>query len=488
MIKFGPWSPDQYDLNAPLAGEALGVLPAANSYRAWPSLSAFSAALGSVANGAFLARTVGGSYTVFAGTTTKLYKFSSATVWSDFAGATYAVPADGHWSMAQFGATLIAVNGSAADAPQSVNVDSGTVFANLGGSPPKASIVKAVGDFVFLGRTANYPTGIEWSGINDATYWTHGQRSSDIQNFPDGGFVTGITPLETGLVFQENAIRRFAQTTSRAVFNFLRVEDGQGCIAPDSLCVVNATAYFLSRAGFRKIGPDTGFVAAPIGLEVVDNWFQDSINLGRLSVIWGVEDPRRQRVFFLAPASGSTAAQMTILLCYDILLNRWTHAEITASLIFQGATPGYTLEGLDAVYPDLDAMLVSLDSPTLTGGTPYFAAFDSAFKMAFFNGTNMAATVRTSEFQAIPGKRAFVTGFRPITDAANVTGRIATRESPQGTAAWGTSADVNSQGMVPVRASGRFHRIELSIAAGEDWTHIQGVDFGPDDVVEDGER
>src|SRR3990167_9355725 len=360
MIALGPWKPDQYDLNSPLAGGALGVLPGANSYHPWPSLSAFSAALGSVANGAFLARTVGGSYTVFAGTTTKLYKFSSATVWSDFAGAVYAVPADGHWSMNQFGSTLIAVNGPTADDPQSCDIDSGSVFANLAGSPPKASIVKTVGDFVFLGHTVNYPTGVEWSSINDSTYWTHGQRSSDFQNFPDGGFTTGITSLETGLVFQENAVRRFAQTTSRAVFNFLRVEDGQGNIAPDSLCMVNATAYFLSRAGFRKIGPDTGFIAAPIGLEVVDKWFQDSINLDRLEGIWGVDDPLRQRIFFLAPARGSTAAQLTILLCYDILLNRWTHATISASLIFQGATPGYTLEGLDAIYPDLDAMGVSL--------------------------------------------------------------------------------------------------------------------------------
>src|SRR3990167_3734507 len=107
-------------------------------------------------------------------------------------------------------------------------------------------------------------------------------------------------------------------------------------------------------------------------------------------------------------------------------------------------------------------MPISLDSPALLGGTPYLAAFDSAYKMAFFNGTNMAATVQTSEFQAIPGRRAFVSGFRPITDAANVTGRVAGRESPQGAVAWAATASVNKQGLIPTRTSARLHRVEVS--------------------------
>lgn len=486
MIAFGSWAPDAYDLNSSLAGEASGVLPGANSYHPWPQLQAFSAALGSVANGAFLGRQVGGSYTVFAGTTTKLYKFSSVTTWSDFAGATYAVPGGEYWDMDQYGQHLIATNG--VDAVQFVDVDSGTAFGDLAGSPPKARIVKTVGDYLMLGRTENYPTGIEWSGLNDDTFWTHGQRSSDYQVFPDGGFVTGITSVDTGLIFQENAIRRFQQTADRSIFNFQRTEDGQGCIAPHSLVTVNATAYFVSRAGFRKAGPDTGFQSAPIGLEVVDKFFQDSINLGRMAAIWGVADPLRPRVFWLAPAAGSTSAQLSVLLCYDILANRWTHTTVMASLLFAGATPGYTLEGLDALYPSLDAMPISLDSPTLTGGAPYVAAFDSAFKMAFFNGASMPAVVQTNEFQAIPGKRTFISGYRPITDATAVTGRIAGRESPQGTVAWSVSAPATTQGMVPARMSARLHRIELSVPAGEAWTHLQGVDFADGDMTPDGQR
>lgn len=486
MIPFGEWKPDVYDLNSPQSGEASGVLPGSNSYHPWPALNAFSAAVDSAGRGALLTRTSSGTYTNAVGTATKLYKFSSATAWLDFSGTAYNLPSDERWSMAQFGPTIIAVNGN--DAPQSLDIDAGIAFANLAGSPPIARFVRSVGDFVFLGRTSNYPTGVEWSGLNDATWWTHGQRSSDYQIFPDGGYVTGITALETGLIFQENAVRRFAQTADRAIFNFAKVDDGQGCIAPDSLVSIKGTAYYLSRTGFCKIGANTGYVSVPLGLEVVDRWFQDNINLGRLPTISGSADPRRDRVFWLAPSTGTTGYQFDILICYDILLNKWTHTTVSASMLFPGATPGYTLEGLDALYPNLDAMTPSLDDASLVGGTPYLAALDSSFKMAFFNGTNQAAIVQTGEFQAIPGKRAFVSGFRPIGDPMNVTGRIATRERPQGTPSWSASASVTNEGMVPVRASARLHRVELAVAAGQSWTHLQGIDFGDGDVSPDGLR
>lgn len=341
---------------------------------------------------------------------------------------------------------------------------------------------------MFFGNTENYPTGVEWSGLNDIAYWTHGIHSSGEQQFPEGGFVTGITSLETGLIFQETAVRRFAQTGDQSIFAFARVEDAQGCIAQDSIVTLKGTSYYLGRSGFAKIGGETGFASIPLGLEITDKWFLDTINLTRLSTVQGAADPLRPRIFWLAPSSSNDTDLFDILLCYDIVLNQFTHATVSASMIFGGATPGYSLEGLDAIYPDLDAMAVSLDSPSLQGGIPYLAAFDASKKMAFFNGTNMAATVRTGEFQAVPGKRALITGFRPVGDATNIQGRLATRETLQASASWGSNGSPNAQGMIEARSSGRYHRAELSIAEDETWTHLQGVDFDPGTVMQDGDR
>lgn len=489
VMPFGKWAPDAYDLNATgLVGNAKGVLPGLNSYRPWPKLQAFSAALGGACKGGILARQTNGTYVLYAGTTDKLLKFAGATSWDDLSGATYAVPDDEFWSATQFGANVIFANGS--DNIQSGDVDAGTSFADLAGSPPKARIVKTVGDYLMLGRTSNFPTGLEWSGLNDPTFWTHGQRSSDYQQFPDGGFVTGITGLDAGMIFQEEAIRRFGAVVTNDIFEFARIEDGQGCIAPNSLAVVNGTAYFFSRAGFRKIGASTGFVSQPVGLDIVDRFFQASINTDRLAVIRGAADPLRPRIFFLAPSVGNVGDLLDVCLCYDITRDQWTHADIGASYILPAATPGYTLEDLDTLYgTDLDSDIpISLDSPILQGGVPYVAGFDSDQKLGFFNGGNMAAVVQTAEFQAIPGKRAFVQGFRAITDAAAVVGRVAARESPQGIATWTAASPIRPSGKIPVRSSGRLHRFELSIAEDASWTHLEGVDFGDGDLVAAGQR
>ena len=48
----------------------------------------------------------------------------------------------------QSGPTLFAVNVN--DAPQLIDIDSGANFAVLPGSPPRATNVKAIGDFLLL--------------------------------------------------------------------------------------------------------------------------------------------------------------------------------------------------------------------------------------------------------------------------------------------------------------------------------------------------
>jgi hypothetical protein len=485
-VPIGPWAPDAYDLNSSLAGEAKGVLPGGNAYHPWPQLIAASAALDSACLGGIAARKSDGNFVTIAGTASKLYQYATSTSWNDVSGTAYNVPSGEYWSMTQYGSVVYATNGS--DGLQAMDVDSGSAFDAASGSPPIGRIVKTVGDFLMLGRTTDYPTGIEWSALNDATFWEHGTRSSDFQLFPDGGFVTGITTLEAGLIFQENAIRRFAQTADQSVFSFAKVEDAQGLVASQSLVTRGTTSFYFGRNGFRRIGPDTGYVSQPIGLEVVDRWFQDTIDMTRLTAIQGVADPLKPRVFWLAPSQGNSSSILDVLVCYDDGLKQWTHADVSASILFATATPGISMDDLDSIYPNLDAMTITLDSPTFMGGVPYVGAFNGDFKLAYFNGSPMAAIAQTAEFQPIPGRRTFVRGFRPQTDAVNAQGRIASRERLQVAPTWTTAADMNDQGLVPQRASGRYMRAEVSIAAGEHWTSLQGVDVDDDDLVPDGAR
>src|SRR5262249_9752032 len=134
VIPFGPWLPDLPALQNPGATVATNVIPAPASYRPFPDLVAYSAALGARCQGPFAARSSAGTVFTFAGTATALYRLNG-TSWIDVtraAGGAYGCPADAFWSFAQYGDYVIAVNG--ADAAQVFNMASSSNFAALGGS------------------------------------------------------------------------------------------------------------------------------------------------------------------------------------------------------------------------------------------------------------------------------------------------------------------------------------------------------------------
>ena len=116
--------------------------------------------------GLYSARTVNGNWKIYAGTSTRLLTLSSAG-WVDVSrtgGVPYHVAGDDLWSFEQFGTKLIAVNIN--DVPQVIDIDSGTNFAALGGSPPQATNVKTIGDFLFLSGLATGTTGTSTDAVN----------------------------------------------------------------------------------------------------------------------------------------------------------------------------------------------------------------------------------------------------------------------------------------------------------------------------------
>lgn len=482
----GTWAPDRYDRNqGGLVYEAKGVLPGPTSYLPWPKLSPLSIALPTGAcKGAFAARTTAGNIKIFAGTTTALYEYVDATTWTDrtrLAGGAYAVPDGEFWSFAQFGDNLVAVN--QADDVQSIAITAGSNFAALAGSPPKARFVKTVGDQIWLGGLATAPNELRFSGRNNITFWTIGQQDSDRQVFPEGGFITGLTTRQGGLVFQEGAVNRFQLTADRSIVQFYPIQNAVGLIAPTSLIDVGALSFYLSEEGF-KMADSSGQVVA-IGSDIVDNWFRGQVNYERIYSVIGAADPVHPRVAWIFPTGSNVTAYHDHILLFDYEEKKWTHDDFDGSYIFSGATAGYTLEGLDAISGSLDALTFSLDARFLQGGSPLLAAFDGDDKLGFYTGLNSAARVTTSTLQLIPGRRALVQGCHLYGDASAATVTPSTAERPQGSFTAGSASSVNAQGFVPMRSSGRLHRFQYDTAADASWSHISGLD----PIVEaDGER
>ncbi len=498
LVPFAPWEPDKFALNAAgVSGEANGIFPAPDSRTPWPSLATTSLAAAATVRGAFAARTSDGSIVVFIGTATKLYKFAGvASPWTDVSrsvGGNYT--GTGLWSFAQFDKYVIACNG--ADANQYIDIDSGTNFAALPGSPPIARYVKTVGDFVMLMDLAS-PLGIAssgriqvaWSGVRDFDFWTFGQKSSGFATFWDGGFVQGCTSILGGLMFQKEAISRMVRRQQGLpAFDFAPILETQGTNAPASIISHEGETSFLSSDGFMTIGSDG---IRQIGFGRVDKWFLENCEPTRVSEVIGALDPVTMREMWAFPTAGNTSSLFDHIICHDKRLDEWTHAPVSTSYLFAAASPGVTLEGLDALYATLEDVPYSLDSPIWAGGAPGLFAFDGSNKMATFSGPNLAAIMQTALLQPVPGRRAFCNGFRSIGDAANATGRVAVTERSQTAQTWlGSRSMVPGSDLIPARASARYMRFEKAIAAGESWTHEQGIDFGdPGEelVTEDGER
>ena len=206
MLAFPEYAPDVSPFGEEESQIIQNVFARKDGYGPVMGPSVYSAALTSACRGYFYARNADASITVFAATSTKLYKLNNTDfTWTDVSkgGGTYSgVPNADQWQFAQFNNFVFAVQINTA--PQVFDLTSSTAFADLGGAPPQARYIAIVNRFVVLcGLGASTPYRIQWSGLNATTTWTSGVNSSDFQYSPDGGPVRGVAGGELGLIMQD---------------------------------------------------------------------------------------------------------------------------------------------------------------------------------------------------------------------------------------------------------------------------------------------
>lgn len=471
MLQLAPWAPDIAPTDTNAARIAENVLPTASGYGPMPSLQQYAtAALPARAIGFMIGRTTTGGWSIYAGTTTKLYRFVSAA-WDDATrttGGDYSVATGELWSFAQFGDYVYAC--APGTALHRIAVTAGTDFAAVSGSPPNARTVAIVGDFMVLATLGSDPKAIQWSDINDPTNWSTGL--SDSQVFPDGGDVTCVVGGETGYVMQEYAIRRMRFLPgSDYVFTFERVVDGTGCVAPHGATTVGGVVYFIAEDGFYSF---SGQGLNPIGANRVNEWFQANSDVARIDQVQCVADPVAPRVYWAAYQTGSSS-YYDLLVVYDWQLDKFSYGNVDADVWAPFASPGTTLDDLGS--SSIDSLPYSLDSRALLGGRPALGAISTSHTLTTWEGAPLAAIIETQEGHPIPGQRAFVQAIYPLVDASGVTIRVGSRERVQDAVTYGASTALEEDGWCKPRASARLHRVEVTIPSGATWTHAQGVDY-----------
>jgi hypothetical protein len=355
LLATGDYRPDVSDYEGQATRNILNVIPRGDGYGPFPDFSAYTAVLPAPCRGAFYALKSDGTVITFAGTSTKLYKLNNTDfTWTDVSlgTSTYSsLSSMAQWQFAQTGNLVFATQANAL--LQVFDLSSATAFSNALGSPPQAAYISVVGQFLVLSGLLSTPYRIQWSGLdsfNASTSWTGGVNSSDFQDFPDGGIVRGVAGGESGVIFQDLAIRSMSYVAgSPIIFQIDRLTQDKGLYAPYSIIRAGEKIFFYAGQGFHKIEP--GGVPEQIGRERVDRSFLANLDKGNLQLFMGAADPRSTRVYWAYKSVSGATGLYDSLLGYDFLLDRFFPVSMSGEYLLGVSQTGLTLESLDLIAP-----------------------------------------------------------------------------------------------------------------------------------------
>lgn len=452
---FGPLEPDK-----PLSqSRAYNVLPAANGYRPVKSPVTFAATLAGLINGASYVSSDGVS-SMIAGTATDIYRYDG-TNWNSVLGSLTASV----WRFSQFGDLAIAVNGGT---PVKYDLTAGTAGA-LGGSPPVSDLVATVRDQVFLAGdpTARNTLGI--SGYNDSEGWTAGTNQCLYVPFPAGGDIMGLAGGETGIILQQNAVRRATYNADGVTWwTFDEIASDVGCMAKGSVARAGQLVFFLSEEGFKVTDRNT---VQPIGLEKVDRDFFSLYSRDDIAKMTSAVDPRATTVMWAIPGIPGR------IWCYDWTLGEWSTIDTSLRAIFSGFTSSLSIDALDALYPGgIDSIPGSLDADLFSGGNPLLVLASNDGAVRTLSGPNMAASFVIKPTEIGDGMRVRIRGARVVSDAVQGTVTVDVRARAGDAEHKVVSGGIRDNGRVPLRANGRHVGLQVDIPEGAVWSYALGID------------
>jgi hypothetical protein len=431
---------------------------------------------------------------VFCGDANDLYQHSSIAPSnvSKTVGV-YGTASDGFVNFTQFGQRVVSTN--FADPMQSFVLGSSTKFADLSATAPNARYIATVKGFLVAGNTYDATNGAQpqrvwWPALNDPTNWpTPGTAAaqivqSDYQDlYGDSGWVQGVVGnlgTADGAVFMERAIWRMVYVGPPSIFAFYPAEGCRGTPAPGSIAQLGSNVAYLGQDGFYIFD---GTNSTPIGVNKFDKTFFADLDQNYMHRVCSAVDPINKIVFWAYTGQGNSGGNPNRILAYNWVLGRGALIDQNCEIIFRALSFGYTLETLP--YSSIEAIPFSLDSRVWTGGKILLGGFDASHKLSFFNGSNLAATIETSETEPTKGKLVNVLNARPLVDGGTPSVSVASRSRLIDPIVYNSPTAINSLGECPQRATGRYITTSTTIPAGSTWTHFQGVDI---DAIRAGAR
>lgn len=472
-IPFGEWLPDAPSFKNPGCEEADNVVPITGGYGPFPALVASGQTVTGAVRGAQRLYDNAGSSVIVGGTDTRLF-IRRSTI-TQTTGMT-SIGASEAWDFAQFNDFVFAT--AANNNPQYLtDIDSDSTWSALTGSPPVAKRCARVGDFLMLGNTATGVNFIEWSAFNNpAGAWAASRLTqAGSAGLPtEYGAVQRIMGGRYATVFQQRGISRLTYVGPPVVWRADPVSKDRGAVAPFAVVSIGYLSYFLSQDGFFVTN---GSSVEPIGTQRVNSWFFANVAQSMIAEVHGTVDWQRECIVWAFTSKVGATYDRVII--YSFSQNRWSTGTCAPGWLVGSTLSGTDLEGLDAIYGNLDAVPLSLDSAEFAPSSGILAAFvmgTSTADYSTFAGAPLAATWETGEFQPSPGQRVFVSEVTPLmqTDEWDASAVLFMRDQ-RGVRTASAAATAGWSGFAPVRGEGNKVAVRLTKPAGTAWSEAQGV-------------
>lgn len=477
-VSFGEWLPDQADYKNPGCVVANNVYPASGGFQPFPTAVASDDTTSTPVIGARLFFRNDGNSIICGGTATTLFILTGGTLTSTNPPYT----SSSSWRFERFNDLVIAVNKE--NNPQYLtDIDTDTTWSALTGSPPKASVIGKVSDFLVLGNVdggTDVPNRVQWSVFNNPTA-TWGTDYAELSGFrdldPRYGDVTGIVGGRWGLVFQKRAIWRMEFVGSPKVFEFKLVADDRGCIAPDSIVTIGYETYFLDQGG---IFVTNGSEVAGVGDQRVNAWLDDNVDPARRNEFVGAINWPMRSIVWAFKKTGADGYNNQII--YSFVTEQFSTATQEVHWLVQSNQDALTLSDLASLFP---SGLGSMSAYEI--GTAEWQARDRVFAgfiasgngsaFAPFTGANAEADITTGDMAIAPGSRALVDGVMPIVEfeSGTMTAELRSRATQGASYAVTSAVEPGVDGYAPFHVDDWFHSVRTVLAAGSNWQNAKGL-------------
>lgn len=467
MPAFPPFRPDAGELQSSTLNNVAMLAQGVYGPRQTLATAPGAAALAAAPRGALAGILPSGTFKGFVATSTNIYFSTASYGWTSLA-LTLAIPAGFDESLCQFGVYMLGSN--TADGLYAYNMDTPAGMNAVSGSPKARYIFTTNNVVVALGDTTSNLARLKNCAFGDHTNWTTGGALTlDMQ---DGGAFTGGGDLGAGaaIILQDRAVRRltFGNAPPGALYTIQKLADDVGCVHPRAQAGWNGKHYFVSQSG--RFFMTDGTAVYPIGAGKVDLWFK--ARCADLKQVWATVDPAHNIVRFRYKGPGDTDTLSTNILDYNYVEQEFIPGTETTTAIFRMGTSGYTWHDLAALGAWHTWAGFPWGSDVWKGSAPVAAGLDSAFKLAFFNGSAAVAALETSTQG--DGTSKLVNFFRPLTDDSAATIELGVKDVLSADFDWKDPATLAASGRAAVRGRGLYQRYRENHAAGATWTRSLG--------------